>query len=162
MAVTASVQEFLRRANVGYTVFPHPPAFTAREEASVTHTSGWRWAKSVICFIDGEPAQAVVPAHYVVNLDRLATVAGADSIRMAQESELRWLFPDCEPGAMPPFGPLYKQRVFLDASLALEPTIAFNGGTHQDAIRMRTEDFMIIAHPVIGRFGEPLVQGLVT
>jgi Ala-tRNA(Pro) deacylase len=162
MAVAASVQEFLRQSNVGYTVFPHPPAYTAQEEASVTHTSGWRWAKSVICFIDGDPVQAVVPAHYVVNLDRLATIAAADSIRMAHESELRWLFPDCEPGAMPPFGPLYKQRVFLDSSLAVEPTIAFNGGTHKDAIRMRVEDFIAIARPIVGRFGEPVVQGTLT
>src|SRR5579871_1112742 len=157
MSVSASVQEFLRRSNVAYSVFPHAPAFTAQEEASATHTSGWRWAKSVVCFIDGEPVQAVVPAHYVVNLDRLATVAGATTIRLAGEDELEWLYPECEAGAMPPLGPLYKQRVFLDVSLALEPTIAFNGGTHKDAIRMRMTDFIGVARPIMGRFGEPAV-----
>ncbi len=157
MSVSASVQEFLRSSNVAYTVFPHPAAYTAQEEASVTHTSGRRWAKSVICFLDGEPAQAVVPAHYTVNMDRLAMLAKAHSVRLATEEELRWLFPDCEAGAMPPFGPLYKQRVYLDSSLALEPTIAFNGGTHKDAIRMRIEDFITIAQPIMGRFGEPSV-----
>ena len=155
MSVTASIQEFLRRSNVAYSVFPHRAAYTAQEEASVTHTSGWRWAKAVVCFIDGEPAQAVVPAHYLVNLERLRTVARASSIRLAHEDELQWLFPECEAGAMPPFGPLYHQRVFLDSSLALEPTIAFNGGTHRDAIRMRLEDFVTIARPIVGRFGEP-------
>lgn len=155
MSVTPSIQEFMRQANVAYTVFPHAAAYTAQEEASVTHTSGWRWAKSVVCFIDGEPVQAVVPAHYLVNLDRLALVANATTIRLAREDELPWLFPECEAGAMPPLGPLYRQRVFLDSSLATEPTIAFNGGTHRDAIRMRTSDFISIAHPVMGRFGEP-------
>ena len=155
MSVSPSVQEFLRRSNVAYTVDPHPAAFTAQEEASVTHTSGWRWAKSVVCFVDDEPVQAVVPAHYLVNLDRLVTVAGGTAIRLAREDELEWLYPECEAGAMPPLGPLYKQRVFLDTSLALEPTIAFNGGTHRDAIRMRTEDFIALARPIIGRFGEP-------
>jgi len=155
MSVSASVQEFLRRSNVAYTVFPHAPAYTAAEEASVTHTSGWRWAKSVVCFVDGEPVQAVVPAHYLVNLERLATLAHAATIRLAHEDELQWLFPECEAGAMPPLGPLYKQRVFMDASLALEPTIAFNGGTHKDAIRMRTDDFIALTRPTVGRFGEP-------
>jgi len=155
MSVTASVHEFLRNANVAYTVFPHPAAYTAQEEASVTHTSGWRWAKAVVCFADGEPVQAVVPAHYIVDLERLAVVANATSVRLAHEGELQWLYPDCEAGAMPPLGPLYRQRVFLDSSLALEPTIAFNGGTHRDAIRMRMEDFILIAQPVMGRFGEP-------
>jgi Ala-tRNA(Pro) deacylase len=155
MSVTVSVQEFLRCANVAYTVLPHAPAYTAQEEASVTHTSGRRWAKAVICFIDDKPAQAVVPAHYNVNLDRLAVIAQASSVRLAHEDELQWLFPDCEAGAMPPLGPLYHQRVFLDSSLALEPTLVFNGGTHRDAIRMRMEDFIAIAHPIMGRFGEP-------
>jgi len=155
MSVSASVQEFLRRSNVAYSVFPHAPAFTAQEEASATHTSGWRWAKSVVCFIDGEPAQAVVPAHYFVNLDRLARLANATTIRLAREDELPWLFPECEAGAMPPFGPLYHQRVFVDTSLIDEPTLAFNGGTHRDAIRMRTDDFVAVTRPAVGRFGEP-------
>lgn len=155
MSVTASVQEFLRRSNVAYSVFPHPAAYTAAEEASVTHTSGWRWAKSVVCFADGDPVQAVVPAHYIVNLDRLAMIAKAHSVRLAHEHELQWLYPDCEAGAMPPLGPLYHQRIYLDSSLALEPTIAFNAGTHKDAIRMRMDDFISVARPVVGRFGEP-------
>ena len=155
MAVSPTIQEFLRRSNVAYSVLPHAPAFTAQEEAAATHTTGWRWAKSVVCFIDGEPVQAVVPAHFVVNLDHLALVAGATSIRLAREDELQWLFPECEAGAMPPLGPLYRQRVFLDSSLALEPSIAFNAGTHRDAVRMRVQDFVMIAHPTIGHIGEP-------
>ena len=153
--VTPSIQEFLRRSNVSYTVFPHAPAYTAREEASVTHTSGWNWAKSVVCFADGAPVLAVVPAHYLVDLERLAVIADATSVRLATEDELQWLYPDCEAGAMPPLGPLYHQRVYLDSSLALEQTMVFNGGTHKDAIQMRVEDFIDITGPVMGRFGEP-------
>lgn len=152
MAVTASVQEFLRRANVAYTVFPHAPAYTAQEEAAVTHVPGRDWAKAVICFVDGEPIQAVVPADLEVDLDRLAILAGATTIRLATEDELRWLYPDCERGAMPPLGPLYKQTVFVDGTLAEEEQIVFNAGTHADAISMRYADFAAITHPVVGRF----------
>jgi Ala-tRNA(Pro) deacylase len=156
MAVTASVQEFLRHANVSYTVFPHVPAYTAAEEAAVTHTTGWRWAKSVVCFADGEPVQAVVPAHFIVDLERLRELAGAKTIRLAEEHELSWLFPDCERGAMPPFGPLYHQRVFVDSALACEPAIVFNAGTHRDAVRMHFADFIAITRPLIGVIGQPL------
>ena len=152
MAVTAAVQEFLRRANVGYSVFPHPPAYTAQEEAAVTHVPGRDWAKAVICFADGEPIQAVVPADLAVDLNRLMMLCGAETLRLAREDELEWLFPDCERGAMPPLGPLYKQRVFVDESLASEEQIVFNGGTHGDAVCMRYDDFATIAHPVVGRF----------
>lgn len=154
MAVTASVQEFLRRANVAYTVVPHVAAYTAQEEAAVTHVPGRDWAKAVICFADGEPIQAVVPADLVVNLDRLAVLAGANSIRLAREDELDWLFPDCERGAMPPLGPLYRQAVFVDESLAAEEEIVFNAGTHGDAVAMRYRDFALIAKPIVGRFAQ--------
>ena len=152
MSVVPTVQEFLRRANVPYTVFPHPRAYTAQEEAAATHVPGRSWAKAVICFVDGEPVQAVVPADLVVNLDRLAIVAGATSIRLAEEEELRWLYPDCERGAMPPLGPLYRQMVYADEALADDDEIVFNAGTHGDAIRMRYEDFAAIAHPIVARF----------
>ena len=135
-----------------YSVFPHTRAYTAQEEAAVTHVPGREWAKAVFCFVDGEPIQAVVPADLVVNLDRLAVVAHATSIRLAGEDELRWLYPDCERGAMPPLGPLYRQTVYADEALADDDEIVFNAGTHGDAIRMRYEDFAAIAHPIIGRF----------
>jgi Ala-tRNA(Pro) deacylase len=93
-----------------------------------------------------------VPADLDVDLDRLATVAGAHHVRLAYEAELRWLYPDCEIGAMPPFGPLYRQRVYADESLTRDEEIVFNAGTHSDAICMHYTDFAAVAQPVIGRF----------
>ena len=154
MAVNASVQEFLRQANVAYTVFPHEPAYTAEDEAAVTHIPGRDWAKAVICFADGEPIQAVVPADLVVDFDRLLLLAGAHTLRLAREDELDWLYPGCERGAMPPLGPLYRQRVFVDAALAAEREIVFNAGTHADAVCMQYDDFAAITRPIVGRFAE--------
>lgn len=152
MAVVPSVQEFLRRSDVSYTVLRHQPAYTAREEAAATQVPGRDWAKTVICFADGEPIEAVVPANEKVNLEWLAELAGVSSIRLAFEDELGWLFPDCEPGAVPPLGPLFKQTVFVDQSLAAEERIAFAAGTHTDAVTMRYRDFASITRPVVGRF----------
>lgn len=152
--VTLTVQEFLRQGQVAYTVFPHAPAFTAQEEAAVTHVPGRHWAKAVVCFADGEPVQAVVPADLEVDLERLADLAKAEDVRLADESELRWLYPDCELGAMPPFGPLDRQAVFVDEALTLDDEVVFNAGTHSDAICMRYADFAVVARPIVGRFAE--------
>ncbi len=152
MAVTQLVQEFLRQSNVGYSVFPHMPAYSAQEEAAVTHISGKDWAKPVVFYADGEPIQAVVPADLVVDVDQLLALTGAERIRLASEEELAELYPDCEPGAMPPLGPLYNQPVFVDIALAAEPQIVFNGGTHGDAVCMRYDDYAAIARPVVGSF----------
>jgi Ala-tRNA(Pro) deacylase len=158
MAVTPAVHEFLRRSNVAYTVFPHRPAFTAAEEAAATHTPGGRWAKTVACFADGRPLLAVVPAHCLVDLASLSDAVGAADVRLAQEHELEWLFPECEPGAMPPFGPLYHQAVVLDSDLALEPVIVFHAGTHRDAVRMHVSDFVMITRPIMARIAAPVPQ----
>lgn len=154
MTGLATIHEFLREAHVPYTVVPHQLAYTAQEEAAATHVPGRDWAKVVICFIDGEPIEAVVPAPSYVNLDRLLELAGGHSIRLAAEAELRHLFPACEIGAMPPLGPLYGQTVYVDAMLALEPEIVFNAGTHRDAIAMRWNDFVKMVNPIVGNFAD--------
>jgi Ala-tRNA(Pro) deacylase len=137
------------QANVGYTVLPHVPAFTAQAEAAVVHVPRRDWAKAVIFFADGQPIQAVVPADLEVDMYRLAALAGATTIRLAGEHELRWLYPDCERGAMPPLGPLYNQPVFVDQTLARENRLAFNAGTHA---RVVATTFAATAHPTSYRF----------
>ena len=102
---------------------------------------------------DGQPVLAVLPAHFSVDVERLRALVGAAALRLANESELTPLYPDCELGAMPPLGPLYGQRVFADKSLAQDPEIVFNAGTHTDAIRMAFDDFVRLVNPVIGEFG---------
>jgi Ala-tRNA(Pro) deacylase len=154
MAGTTSIHEFLRETRAAYTVLPHRAAFSAQEEAAALHVPGRDWAKVVVCFVEGVPIQAVVPAPLTVNLDRLVELAGGTVIRLAQEDELRRLYPGCEPGAMPPFGPLYGQQVFVDAALALEPEIVFNAGTHTEAIRMKWGDFAASVKPILGSFAE--------
>lgn len=154
MSRMSTLHDFLRDAHVPYAVVPHRPAFTAQQEAAATHIPARDWAKVVVCFIDGEPVEAVVPATAFVNLDRLLELAGGRTIRVADEDELQHLFPDCELGAMPPFGPLYGQTVYVDAALAMEPEIVFNGGTHRQAIAMTWSDFVKMVNPIVGSFAE--------
>jgi Ala-tRNA(Pro) deacylase len=154
MSGTSAIHEFLREARVPYVVLPHTPAYTAQEEAAAMHVPGREWAKVVICIVDGEPIEAVLPATQTVNLSRLLDLTGGREIRLAHEEELRRLFPECEPGAMPPFGALYGQAVFVDSSLVGQPEIVFNAGTHADAIAMCWSDFAAATRPVIGSFGE--------
>jgi Ala-tRNA(Pro) deacylase len=151
--IPASIEQFLTTHQVPYTPLPHVRAITAQEEAAVTHTPGRAWAKTVICVADNAPIQAVVPADRVVDPVRLRELVGARSLRIAEEDEFTPLYPDCDAGAMPPFGTLYGQPVFVDQALCADPEIVFNAGTHTDAIRMRYADFDRLVHPVVGAFG---------
>ena len=82
MALLACITEVLERERMPYVAFKHPPANTALERAAVSHIRGRCAAKVVICIADETPLQAVVPAHYRVDLERLRQMAGAAAIQM--------------------------------------------------------------------------------
>ena len=155
MAIAESIGNFLTRERVAYTTLTHERAYTAQKEAAVAHVPGRHWAKTVVCFADDEPIQAVVPGDLLVDMERLRVLTGARAVRLATEGEIATLYPGCEAGAMPPFGPLYAQRVFVDTTLVAEPEIVFNAGTHTDAIRMHYNIFADLAKPVVGAFAMP-------
>lgn len=153
MAITASVVDFLRAQKIPYTPVRHRLAYTAQEEAALAHVRGCHWAKTIVCFADDRPVQAILPAHLRIDLELLRALAGARTIRLATEDELAVLYPECEVGAMPPFGHLYGHPVFVDASLVGDPEMVFNAGTHTDAICMHYNDFAEFENPTVGRFG---------
>jgi Ala-tRNA(Pro) deacylase len=152
MPVPIAIQEYLNQRGCPYSTIPHPRAYTAQEEAAVTHTPGHEWAKTVVCFCDDVPVLAVMGADRKLDLDRLRKLAGADTARIARESEFQALYPECEVGAMPPLGPMFGQRVFVDTKLSQAREITFHAGTHVDGIRMEYAKFAELVAPVVGNF----------
>lgn len=150
--VPRSVDDFLRDRHVSYAVIHHPAAYTARREAAAAHVTGHEWAKAVVCMADGQPTLAVVPGDHIVDREQLRQLADADEMRLATEAEISHLYWGCEVGAVPPLGPLYGQRVFLDRSMADNDEITFSAGSHRAAIRMRFRDFEELVNPTVGSF----------
>lgn len=154
-----SLDQALKDARLPYTTIRHPPAFTAQHEAAVSHVRGRSWAKIVACVADDELVLAVVPAPYRVELEELRVLSGARSMRLAREEEFAKLDPECEPGAIPPFGNGCVRRVFVDQSLVGEMELVVNAGTHTDAICMHYGDFAELTRPIVGTFGHPVAGG---
>lgn len=148
----ASLTEYLDTQKVGYIVISHSPAYTAQGIAGLAHISGKELAKTVIVKLDGKLVMAVLPAKYHVDLVAFRRVANAKTAALATEDEFRDRFPQCETGAMPPFGNLYGLDVFADESLEDDKEIAFNAGTHRELIRMTWEDFKRLVKPAVIRF----------
>jgi Ala-tRNA(Pro) deacylase len=153
-----ALDELLKDAHVPFTAFRHPSAFGAQYEAALSHVPGRSWAKTVICFADDQPVAAVVPAHRMVDLERLRALVGATTLRLARELELGDLCPDAEPGAISPFSGRRAWRVFVDRSFVGEPEMVFSAGTHTDAIRMHYSDFAELAQAAVGEIVTPLVR----
>jgi len=143
------LREFLDSHDIKYMVISHSVAYTTQGIAALLHLSGKKLAKTVIVKIDGVLAMAVVPASQHVDLDLLRAKTGAKVVEVATEQEFKNAFPDCETGAMPPFGNLYDIPVYADASLAQHEEITFNAGTHRELVRMAWRDMARLVDPEI-------------
>lgn len=151
----AKLKELLDREEVKYVSISHSTAFTAQEIAASAHIPGRELAKTVMILLDGKMAMAVLPAPARVELERLREISSAERVELASESDFKQLFPECDTGAMPPFGNLYGLPVYVDRSLAEDEQIAFNAGTHAELIRMAYADFERLVQPKLGDFTVP-------
>ena len=146
------LKELLDSENVKYVTIKHSTAFTAQEIAASAHIPGKEVAKTVMVKLDGKMAMVVLPATARVDLHLLKKAAAVEHVELAGEAEFQDLFPECHPGAMPPFGRLYGMEVFVDESLAEDEEIAFNAGSHTELIRLSYADYQRLAEPKVASF----------
>ncbi len=154
MSIPEKVTEFLDSHHIMYVQSMHSPAYTAQGLAHVQHVSGKELAKVVMVISKGRLIMTVLPGSHRLELNLMARLLNTDDIRLATEEEFQALFPDCELGAMPPFGNLYNLEVWVDASLRNHPNITFNAGTHVETIQMAFVDFQRFVNPRIGHFAD--------
>ncbi len=152
MSIPRHISEFLDSEHVWYQQYTHSPAYTAQGIAHAQHVSGKQLAKVVMVISDRNLIMTVVPGNHRVDLQQLGQVIGERSIRLATEDEFKDVFPDCELGAMPPLGNLYKCEVWVDAALKSHPHILFSAGTHSETILMNFADFDRLVQPKMGTF----------
>ena len=143
------LRQYLDHYKVDYTTSSHPLTYTAQETAEASHVSGQNFAKTVMARIDGQLSMLVLPAKYQVDFTRLGEALGTTDIYLVPEEEFSDEFPDCEVGAMPPFGNLYGMPVYIACSLAEDDYITFNAGTHTDTLTLDFEDFELLVKPKI-------------
>jgi Ala-tRNA(Pro) deacylase len=140
------VRSYLMEHGVKYATHAHPKAYTTAEIAEAEQVPGDQMAKVVMLIADEAPVMAVLPGSRMINIDKAQETLGAGSVRLANEGEFSSLFPDCEPGAEPPFGALYDVPMLVDEGLQ-RPDITFNAGTHEETITLSLSDYLELTHP---------------
>jgi len=113
------------------------------------------FAKTVMALADEEIVMLVLPAPYHVNPEKAAEALGAEAFRLASEEQFEDAFPDCEVGAMPPFGNLYDVPVYVDEAFAEDERIVFRAGTHTDTMNVGYADFERLVEPTVVEFADP-------
>jgi Ala-tRNA(Pro) deacylase len=152
MAIPARLKTYLEENGIHYQVLYHSRVYTAQEVAAAQHVSGKELAKVVMIRVDDELAMIVLPASLMLDIDKLKGVFRGKKTKLASEEEFQGLFPDCEIGAMPPFGNLYDLRVYIDTALAEHPQIVFQAGSHVETISMAYDDFANLVQPEVADF----------
>lgn len=149
MPILTKLRDYLDLNGVHYEVISHRQAFTAQEVAQAEHISGKELAKVVMLRSGTNFSMVVMPAPYRVDLDKAKTALRSPDLVLATEEEFAGLFPQCEPGAMPPFGNLYNLPVYVDELLTKDETIVFNAGNHTQTVKMKYADFTRTVQPKI-------------
>jgi Ala-tRNA(Pro) deacylase len=146
------LKDFLDKENIRYVTTSHSPAYTAHEVAACAHIPGKELAKTVMVKIEGQMAMLVLPSTRKVVLQELRELLGVEQAKFASEEEFKALFPECEIGAMPPFGNLYGMEVYVAPGLAENEEIVFNAGSHTELMKMAYRDFARLVKPQILAF----------
>ena len=146
------LKAFLDENNIKYVTISHSSAFTSQDIAASAHVSGKEFAKTVMIKVEGEMAMAVLPASYHIDFDSLRKIVGTKNVSFASEPEFTDRFPECELGAMPPFGNLYGMVVYVADSLTKNKEIAFNAGLHTELIKLSFADYVRLVNPRIFNF----------
>jgi Ala-tRNA(Pro) deacylase len=151
------LKEFLDKQHVKYVTINHSLAYTSQEIAQSVHLPGKELAKTVMVKIDGNMAMAVLPATEKVHVELLKQATGAKTVELARERDFQDRFPECDVGAMPPFGNLYGMDVFGATSLSKDE-IAFNAGSHSELVRMSYQDWARLVKPKILELSRQLMK----
>ena len=147
-----NVANFLEERDVVFELIPHRDTYDAQRMAATIHVSGHEVAKTVLLRVDDAYVVAVLPSDRAVDFQRAAQVLGASKAALATEVEISQRCPDCEIGALPPFGSQYGMQTLVDESLAEDEEVVFEGNTHHEAFRVRFADFRRIEEPIVRRF----------
>jgi len=153
MSLPARIESHLKKHHVAVGRVFHPPVHGAQRTASVMHYPGKEVAKTIALRVGHKSLLAVLPASHRINRERLSALVGG-KVHMLDERKCAELFPDCEAGAVPPFGELYGLPVFMDQALVGHPEIVFCAGTLSEGIRMGNVEFMHLVKPKVGEFAE--------
>jgi Ala-tRNA(Pro) deacylase len=155
MSCKARLEQYLRESGVIFREMTHRTAYTAQDVAAAQHVTGKHVAKVAMIVADRCMVMLVLPASYRVDLNKLGDVLPEQTIRFAHEAEFAHLFPDCEVGAMPPFGNLYNLPVYVDRALAADDQFIFQAGTHRDTMQITYDDYERLVRPVVVDIAKP-------
>ncbi len=143
MSISKTVQWYLDSREVSYEVLQHPHSHNSSETAGAAYIWEDQLAKTVLLEDERGYIMAIVPASHRVDLKKLETELHRQ-LELATEGEMPLIFPDCEPGAIPPLGGAFGIPVVYDDRLRRLSCVYFEGGDHRELVYMGGPEFIAL------------------
>ena len=147
------LERLLTSRNLAFSVTRHEPVYTSEEAAAVRGVPLSTGAKALICKAEEQFIMFVIPADRRLSSKLVRKLYGWRRLRFANRQEVFDLA-GLTPGAIPPFGSLFKLPTFCDKRLSKNTTINFNAGDHTISVSMRYVDYLDTERPEVGVFAE--------
>ena len=116
MTISATVEQHLADAGIEYDVIYHDHTGDSMSTAKAAHVSGELLVKAVILKDAKGYLMAVMPATYKLSQGKMYDILGR-RLELARDEEFAEIFPDCDPGAVPPLASAYGMEAIWDDSL---------------------------------------------
>ena len=155
MAIAATTGSYLEARGISFDVVPHPHSYSTRETALAAHVSPDHIAKAVILKDGQGPVMVVVPGSHWIRLGAVQQELGRE-LQLASEEDVAGLFPDCEPGSVPPLGQAYGVECVLDEALTSLANLYFELGDHEELAHLPGDVFLELMKGIRrGNFSHP-------
>lgn len=141
MGIAMKLSDYLKANEVQFDLVRHSHSGSSMQTAKASDVPAERVAKAVVLEDGRHAVMAVLPASRRLELRELRARSSPE-LRLATETKLKYLFQDCEPGAVPPVGDAYGIETIWDDSLMEQPDMYFEAGDHETLVHMKTRDFI--------------------
>ncbi|MBI2984370.1 MAG: YbaK/EbsC family protein [Candidatus Kerfeldbacteria bacterium] len=153
MPVPAKVKNYLSKMKIQHRLVPHKTVFTVYDLSQTLKVKLNEIVKTLLVKADQEYKLVLLPAHRRLNLEALKRLLGAKKVSLASEGEMTKMM-KVKPGALTPFGQLYKLGVVVDQGLVKAEQMIFGAGSFTESIKMKVKDFLRHEQPTVGRVSE--------
>ncbi len=141
MSVSQTVMGFLDRSGVDFDLVVHRRTGSSSETARLAKIPPSKLAKAVLLVEPEEYVLAVVPASRRVNPYALRELLDRDPLVIADESDMPFIFRDCERGALPVVGPAFGLTTVIDDALLHRRELYFEAGDHEHLVHIAGSEF---------------------
>jgi prolyl-tRNA editing enzyme YbaK/EbsC (Cys-tRNA(Pro) deacylase) len=149
MRSCTDVHNFLHEEGVAHEII-HLPALadTAKRAADLLGVPLVEVVKTLLFFLDTRPALVLVPGDRQASPELIRSVSGCSDVVLARPFEVLQIT-GFRAGALPPCGLAVEILTFADPEVFTRPIVYCGGGTTTTMLKMRSEDLLRVAQPLV-------------